>query len=881
MFTRLRSFWHVVRGRDSFETQMAEELRFHIDSRVVDLQRSGLGTDEARRRARREFGNPVAIEDRCRDARRLTLLDDLAADVRFALRAMRKDLQLTLTIVTTLALGIGATAAMFTAVNAALLRPLPFPNPSQLVMVSGGGDIQAVSGPDFLEWQTGCRACAGLAAFTQWPSTISGGAGPERVLVGRVTPGFFSTLGVQPAQGRTFLPEEVSRSESGIVDASRRNVAVILSASLWRRQFQADPAIVGRTIRVDSAPTLVVGIMPDGFAFPDRAEAWVPADVPLTRGNFTLRVVARLADGVSLAQGAASLQSVIAQNEAARPERRRIREAHLVPLQEFLVGDAASSLAIFFAAVGLVLLIACANVASLLLAQAAARPQEMAIRTILGAGRRRLIRQLLTESLLLAVAGGIGGLLLAAGILAIFRGTLPEAIPRLNAIAIDPVVVGFVAALSIGAGLLFGLAPAIRTSHGDLSPALRAGVTRRAAGARGRRIRGALVVAEVSMAIVLLVGAGLLVKSFVALRTRPLGFTPAGVVTANVTLPEIDYPGSAPARSFFDESLARLKNRPDIESAAIVTALPLSRHGTRIYGDARIDGEQKERKGMFPAKIAVGGDYFRTMRIPLVTGRLLSSLDTERAPAVVVVSESFAGRAWRDQDPLGRRVRTGFGAAEWATVVGVVADVKQDALQQKASQAVYHPLAQIAEDRRWFIADVTFVLRAPSQPAAVGALRDALRSLDRNLAVYDIQPMPEVVARNASDPRFYALLMGSFSLAAFVLAIAGLYGVISYSARQRTHEIGVRVALGARRADIAALVLREGVALVGLGTVFGLLGAYATTRALASFLFGVTVTDPATFALVSVLLCAVALAACYVPARRATTLDPLQVLKYE
>jgi len=881
MLRRLRSFWGAATGRAAFERDMHDELRFHVESRTADLIRRGVPADAAARQARLEFGNAAVYRDRCRDARRLTLLDDLQADLRFSLRAMRKDAPLTLTIVGTLALGIGATTAMFTAVNAALLRPLPFPDPSQLVTVSSGAEIQAVPGPDFLEWQAGCRACAGLAAFTQWPSTIAGGAGPERVLVGRVTPSFFNTLGVQPALGRTFLPDEVPHSESGIVDASRRNTAVILGASLWRRRFLGDPGVVGRTIRVDSAPTLVVGVMPDGFAFPDRAEAWVPADIAVTRRNSTLQVVARLGHGVSLSQGLAAFRAVIARNESAQPDERRVHDVRLVPLQESLVGEVGTSLAIFLAAVGLVLLIACANVANLLLAQAAARPREMAIRTVLGAGRRRLIRQLLTESLLLAVAGGAGGIVLAAWILGIFRGTLPDTVPRLNAIAVDRLVVGFAAALSIGAGLLFGLVPALRTSRTDLSAALKAGGARRAAGVRGRRIRGALVVAEVSMAIVLLVGAGLLVKSFVTLRTRPLGFTPSGVVTANVTLPEIDYTTGAQTRAFLAESLARLKSRSDIEAAGIVTALPLSRHGTRVRGDAKIDGESQERKGAFPAKIAVGGDYFQAMRIPLLKGRLLTAHDTERSAAVVVVSESFAARVWPNQDPLGRRVRTGFGATAWATVVGVVADVKHDALQQNVSQAVYHPIAQIADDRRWFIADVTFVLRAASEPAAVAGLRDTLRTLDGDLAVYDVQPMRDVVAGNASDPRFYALLMAAFSTVAFVLAIAGLYGVVSYSARQRTHEIGVRVALGARRADIAALVLREGLRLVGLGTLLGLLGAYATTRALASFLFRVTVTDPATFVTVPILLGAVALIACYIPARRATAVDPLRALRYE
>ena len=876
MWRTLRTVWR----RSSFEDEMHAEMRFHVESRVADLVARGLTPADAARQARREFGSDALYQDRCRDARGLTLLDDLRADVRFALRAMRKDALLTLTIVGTLSLGIGATTAMFSAVNAALLRPLPFPDPSRLVMVSSG-DIEAVPGPDFVEWQAGCRVCAGLAAFTQWPGTLAGGAGPERILVGRVTPGFFSTMGVQPVLGRTFLPEEVPHSESGIVDASRRNTVIILGASLWRRQFQGDAAIVGRTIRLDSAPTLVAGVMPDGFAFPDRAEAWVPADVPLTRGNATLRVVMRLADRVSLREALADFRAVIARNESVQPDDRRVHDLRLVPLQEHLVGDLRASLVIFFAAVGLVLLIACANVANLLLAQAAARPQEIAMRVILGAGRRRLVRQMLTESLLLAAAGGLGGLIVAGGILAVFRDTLPDSIPRLNAIAVDRSVVAFVAALSMGAGLIFGLIPALRASQTDPSAALKAGGSRRAAGARGRRIRGALVVAEVSMAIVLLVGAGLLVKSFVTLRTRPLGFTPSGVITANVTLPEIEYPTSAEARAFLDDALQRLRSRSEIEAAGIVSALPLSRNGTRIQGDAKIDGEAEERKGAFPAKIAVGGEYFRAMGIALRKGRLLTEKDTDRSPPVVVVSQSFADRMWPNQDPLGHRVRTGFGEVPWATVVGVVADVKQDALRQNVSQAVYHPFAQIAASRRWFIAEMTFVLRAASSPAAVTVLRDTLHARDRDLAVYDVKPMSDVVAGSASDPRFYALLMAAFSAIAFVLAVAGLYGVVSYSARQRTHELGVRMALGARRRDIASLVLREAILLIGAGTLIGVSGAYAVTGLLRRFLFQITATDASTFAAVPAILFAVGLAACYIPARLATSADPLLALKHE
>jgi len=881
MLRRVRSFWRAAAGRAAFERDMDDELRFHLESRTAELVGRGLPAGEAARRARLEFGNAAVYRDRCRDSRRLTLLDDLQADLRFSLRAMRKDAPLTLTIVATLALGIGATGAMFTAVNAALLRPLPFSDPAQLVIVSSGGDIQAVPGPDFVEWQAGCGACAGLAAFTQWESTIAGGAEPERVLVGRVTPGFFGVLGLQPVLGRTFLPEELPHSESGIVDSSRRSTAVILGASLWRRQFHGDAAIVGRTIRVDNAPTLVVGVMPDGFAFPDRADAWVPADVPTTRRNATLRVIARLKPGVSLVQGATAFRTLIARAESARPDERRIHDVALVPLQEYLVGDVRTSLMIFLAAVALVLLIACANVANLLLAQAATRPREMAIRTILGAGRRRLLRQLLTESLLLAIAGGLGGLALTAWILAVFRGTLPEAVPRLNAIAVDWSVVVFVASISIGAGLLFGLAPAWRSASPDLNAALKDGATRGAGGPNRRRVRGTLVIAEVSLAMILLIGAGLLIKSLVLLQTRPLGFAPAGVMTANVTLPEADYTTAPQVKTFLAQALSHIQQRREIQSAGCVNALPLSRHGTRVRGDAKIDGEDKERKGAFPAKIAVGGDYFAAMGIPLLRGRLLEARDAAGAAPVVVVSQSFADRVWPNQDPIGHRISTGFGSNPWAEVVGVVADVKHDGLRQNVSQAVYHPYAQVADSRRWFLGEMTFVVRGASAPAAVAALRGTFQELDRNLPLYAVAPMTDVVANNTSDPRFYALLMGSFSLVAFVLAMAGVYGVVSYSARQRTHELGVRVALGARRFDIAALVLREGMLLVGIGALLGIAGSYAATRTLARFLFRVTVTDPATFVTVPILLCAVALIACYIPARRATAVDPLRALRYE
>jgi len=658
------------------------------------------------------------------------------------------------------------------------------------------------------------------------------------------------------------------------------NGAVILGASLWRRQFGGDPAVLGRIIRIEGDPSTVVGVMPDGFSFPDRAEAWVPAAILTNRGNSYLQVIARLGPDVSLPQASAEFKTLTARAQAEAPDERRVMAVHLVPLQEYLVGDVRTSLAIFLAAVGLVLLIACANVANLLLAQAATRPREIAIRTILGAGRRRLVRQLLTESLVLALAGGGAGVLVAAWILNVFRGTLPDAVPRLNTIGIDRWMLAFAAIVSILTGVTFGLAPAWRTAKADLNTALKSGGTRGAGGADRSRLRSVLVVAEVSLALILLIGAGLLLKSFVTLRTRPLGFNPIGVVIANVTLPEASYVTASQVKGYFREALARLQAQPDLQGAGLISALPLARSGARIRGDVTPEGESGERKGLWVNKLAVGGDYFRAMGIPLLRGRVFDVHDNTQAPGVFVISQSLADRLWPGQSPLGRHVSIWRG--EPREIVGIVADVKQDGLKQGPVPAVYEAFEQVGEARRWTVGEMTFVLRTTgSATLAVQRLRTTLLGIDGNVPLYDVASLQDVVAGNAADPRFYALLMGSFSLIAFVLSIAGIYGVVSYSVRQRTHELGVRMALGARRSNVIGLVLREGMLLVGIGTVLGVAGAYAATRTLARFLFRVGVTDPATFVAVPLLLIIVALVACYIPARRATTMDPLRVLKYE
>jgi putative ABC transport system permease protein len=876
--------------RDQFDRELKEEMRFHLELRTEERIEAGMSPKEARHAARRQFGNLTLFQEVSREMWGFRSIETFIQDLRYGLRTSIKGPGFSAIVILMLALGIGATTAIFSVVSAVLLRPLPYPEPDRLMMVfasagrgSGNERLGRVYSPDFVELRAQCRVCAQMGAYTgTLPSNLTGGMEPDRVRVARVTDGLFATLGVVPQIGRTFLPEETGRplfvSDGGAISST----AVILGNGLWRKRFGSDPAVIGRIVRIEGDDCTIVGVMPDGFKFPDEAEAWMPATLGTKRDNAFLRVLTRLQTGVPQAQAQAELTAIAGRLEQEFPATNRGLGVSLVPLHEYVTGNVRSSLFVFLGAVGFVLLIACANVASLLLARAAARQKEVAIRAALGASRLRIVRQLLTESLLLAFAGGGFGLLLALWILKLLVSAAPEEIPRLNLIGIDGWVLTFTVAISVLTGIVFGLAPALQASQPDLGASLKEGGTRGADGAGRHRLRSALVVAEVSLALVLLIGAGLLLKNFTQLRRTELGFNPDRVLVAGITLPEAGYPSTANVKAYYQQALARLSARQEVQAVGIVNALPLGKNGARIQGDLTVEGEAGKRPGLSASKLAIGGDYFRALGIPLLKGRDFSERDNAGSPGVLIISETLARRLWPNENPIGKRLNIGFRGETWREVVGVVGDVKQNELGAPSAPAIYQPYLQVADSRRWMLADMTFVVRSATQPQTFAAgLRSELQALDKDLPLYDVTAMERIVAQKVADPRFYALLLGSFSAIALILAAGGIYGLISYSVNQRTHEIGIRMALGAQAHDVLALVVKQGVKLMLAGLVAGLTGAFVLTRVLSRFLYQVSVTDPFTFAVLSVLLGTVGLLACYVPARRATRVDPITALRGE
>jgi putative ABC transport system permease protein len=817
-------------------------------------------------------------------------MESLLRDIRYAVRSLSKRPAFTVMVVLVLALGIGATTAIFTVVNAVLLRPLPYPEADRLVRVFSSLQREniretegTVFGPDFVEWRAQCQTCEHLGAYTlAWPSNLTGGAEPDRVRVSRVSDDLFATLGIQPLLGRTFLREEAARPVFTNESANApTNSAVVLGYSLWQKRFGADKAVLGKAVKIEGDDCTIVGVMPAGFKFPDEADAWLPVSLGTKRDNRFLRVVARLQAGVTPAQANAEFETIAARLGQEFPKTNQGLGIDVVALQQSIVGEVRPALLIFLGAVSFVLLIACANVASLLLARAATRQREMAIRAALGASRWKIVRQLLSESVLLSLLGGGLGLLLAVWILNLLVAAAPHQIPRLTAIEIDRWILAFTFLLSVVTGLIFGLAPALQSARPDLDRTLREGSGQMAGGAR-QRLRGLLVAFEIALSLVLLIGAGLLVKSFSRLRSTPLGFDFARVLTATVTLPEASHPTMASVTGYYQQALARIVARPEVQAASVVNSLPLGSYGVRIRGDLTIEGETSERPGLSANKVGIGPDYFKVLGIPVLKGRAFTDHDTADSPGVVIISESLARRAWPNQDPIGKRLNIGFGGETWREVVGIVSDVKQQEIGEASSVSLYQPFLQVADQRRWFIGDMTFVVRTAAEPQSFAAtLRSELANVDRDLPLYNVKVLNEVVSEQFTDPGFYTLLLGSFSVLALVLAAAGIYGLVSLATTERTHEIGIRMALGARTGDVLRLVIRQGMKLVAAGLAIGIVGALALTRVLSKFLYQVTVTDPATFVAISLLLALVAFVACYIPARRATKVDPLVALRYE
>jgi putative ABC transport system permease protein len=804
-------------------------------------------------------------------------MSTLIQDVRYASRMLRRNPAFTAVAVLALALGIGANTAVFAIVNGVLLRPLPFPEAERLFLISylpQGGPFELQPGltdRHYLEFQPRTRLFESVAVFNTRPVTLTGAGEPVRLPAALVTTDFFGVLRVNPAIGRAFASDEAQPG---------RDHVVLIGDRLWRSRFDADRRIVGKTILLDGVGHTVAGVMPAGFEFPSKAEMWMPMAVTAMPGRSMIApVVGRLKPGVSPRQALAELESIADALPLGPREKRREMAARILPLKELLVGNIRKSLLIFLGAVAFVLLIACANVANLLLMRAASRQQEVAVRAALGAGRGRLIRQLLTESTLVSLAGGAAGILLAVWGVPVLLALAPSGeIPRAQEIHIDGWVLAFTFCVSVLTGFVFGLAPAFQAARRALSAAL--GESGRTHSGRREGLRGALVVAEVALALVLLTGAGLMLKSFLRMRAVNPGFHAENVLTMTVDLPDSLYRGASDMKAFHERTLERLSRLPGVSHAGAVNWLPLA--GALIMGDFhRADGRPLPPDYMVD-KPSVSPGYFQTMGIRLLRGREFSSQDTASAPGVAIISARLAREVWSGENPVGQRITMEDDPKpqDWLTIVGVVDDVRQERLTGKPSVTMYRPIPQVTFP--FFLSHMTFAVRTASNPERVGsAMRAVLHEVDKNQAVERIATMEELVASTTAEPLFQARLLGAFSIIALVLSAIGIYGVLAYSVTERTHEIGIRMALGAGRNDVLRLILRRTLLLAAAGVALGTAGALAVTRVLAKFLFEVKPTDPATFVVVAVALAGVALIAGFIPARRASSVEPLVALRYE
>ncbi|HEX8137724.1 MAG TPA: ABC transporter permease [Pyrinomonadaceae bacterium] len=798
-------------------------------------------------------------------------------DVRYGMRTLLKRPAFTVVAVVALALGIGANTAIFSIVYAVLLRPLPFKEPERLVVVfdkQPSLETAPASFPEFDDWRKQSQAFEEMAALFHNNFNLTGTREPERVRGALVSENYFSLFGSSPMLGRSFSADDHRPGAQPVV---------VLSQWLWQTEFGASPEVMGQTLTLNGTPYTVIGVMPataPSLSSANKTALWVPLERELPwkdRGAHFLNVFARLKPGVSLERAQAEMNLIAERLEGEYHTGHSVR---LTSFKERLVGDVRPHLLLLLGAVGLVLLIACANVANLLLARATARSKEFAIRAALGASRLRLIRQLLTESVLLALLGGVAGTLLALWATDVLVASWPARLPRPDQIGVDWRVLGFTAAVTLLTGLVFGLAPALFATRTDLNESIRESSSQTTTGARRNRVRHLLVVSELALATMLLLGAGLMLKSFWLLRGVDPGFRPENVLTVQVSLQSKKYLEEWQRASFFREVLERTEGLPGVEAAGAINNLPLG--GGGMNGDFELEGRPPFPQGQEPMteKYIASAGYARAMGIRLLKGRFISEQDTAESPAVVVINEAMARRFWPDADPLGQRLS--WGGNNWRTIVGVVGDVRNEGLETSSGFQSYVPYTQAPPT------GMTIVVRA-AEAGAAGAnaqqlaaeIRRQVQAVDPEQPVFNIKLLDAIVADSVGGQRLTTLLLSIFGALALVLASVGIYGVLSYSVAQRTHEIGIRMALGAQSRDILKMVLGQGLLLTLSGVALGLLAAFALTRVMASLLYGVTATDPLTFAAASLVLILVALLATIIPAHRATRVDPLEALRYE
>lgn len=805
-------------------------------------------------------------------------MEGVLQDLRFAFRVLVKTPAFALAAVSTLALGIGAGTAIFSVANAAFLRPLPYRDTAQLVWPSEfypNFNRSVVFAPEYAAWKRQSTAFQSLEAFgiTIGVNLTRGGQPAQRVQAGHVTPGLFALLGVQPQIGRSFRADE---------DTPGRDRVAVLSDSLWRDYFQADPSILGRTVILDGAPRTVIGVMPSGFLYPGGLDAavWLPdavapASTVPRRGMSVVAVIGRLKSGVTPAQAQADLAVVARRMDGQYPPPwsgyHAAATVRVVALRQHLTGDARTALFILLGAVGFILLIVCANVANLFLARAVAREKEMAVRAAVGASRGRIVRLLLIESLLFGALGGIAGLILARSAASRLEFLMPRALPA--SIALDWRVFGFAALCSVAASLLFGLAPAFTATRLDLHTSLKAGRALAAHAARGLTLRGALAVAQLALSLILLIGAGLLMRSFLAVLNVPPGFDPHNVLLADISLAPLDVYTAPRQVAYFDRLLAAVAALPGVQHAGLSSATPLVPFNAVASGLRPEGGPESDA---VVCLTSAGGDYFQALRIPLTEGRYFKGSDNADAAPVAIVNQTLARLLFPDRHPLGRRILLDERRNSWATVVGVVADMRHRSLDGKTWPELFQPYRQAPS--YW----MSLVVRGAGDPESlIPAVQKAAQSADRNQPLFNIGSLEQRVSSSLAPRRSRAFLLGAFALIALLIAIVGVYGVMAYSVTRRTQEIGIRMALGAGRRDVLRMVVSEGLRLALAGTAIGLGGAFALTRLLETFLYNVTPTDPATFASVCTALIATAALAAYLPARRATKVDPMSALRQE
>jgi len=882
----MRRFFRLPwRTRQQIRTDVDDELAFHIDMRIDALVAAGMSRDQARAQAIREFGDIDdarryirAVDNDIEAARRRSdYMSDLRSDILYAFRKLRGSPMFTLTAVLTLALGIGANTAIFSVVNGVLLKPLPFPQQERLVRIQfrqhGHGD--ASTPPDLADFRTRARAFEGFSHYEGYTANlVREHAEPERLIGAEVSANWFSLLKVRPLHGRFFAEGEDTPSAPRVV---------ILSEPLWRRDFSSDPAVVGKQIQINAQSMTVVGVAPAEQGYPMTAELWVPTRFSLrdlsdaTRGARWLGLLGRVKAGISFETAAAEVDQIEKHMEGLFPEQFRERRAQAVRLQSAIVGDLQRPLYVIMAAVAVVLLIACANVANLMLVRATGREGEMAIRTALGAGRARLVRQLITESMILSLVGAVAGVLFAKWGMRVLIAMAPADLPRVQAVSIDGTALLVTAGAALLIGLLFGVLPAMQTTAGQLAEALRAGARGTRTRRHANRTKRTIVTAEVALAVTLLTGAGLLIRSFRELMAVDPGFKPDHIMTMRVLLPEKTYDTLPKIASFARQLEARAAALPGVRSAALGNAVPLD--GTSFWLSFMVRGRAPVRQSEEPSASIrmVTPNYFNVLGTPLLVGRAFTADDRANAPRVAIVNQAFVKRFMPNEDPIGKYVEIGMtvdGVRQGGQIVGVVGDMRDDALDATAEPTFYLPFDQTPGE------SMVITARTAAPPASItSALRGIVRDLDPTLPVYGVQTMEDHVASSVSRQRFYATLLGVFAAVALALAAVGLYGVIAYAVSQRTHELGVRVALGATGQRISRMVIGEGVILTVVGVMVGLAASLAGARLIAKLLYNVKTSDPLTFVGVALLLGAVAACASYIPARRAARVDPLVAMR--